>query len=102
VLIASKEGGVDIEEVAASSPDAILYEPIDIGTGLTSEQAEKIVKKVGLGGDGEDTHVQMLLNLYDLFVKKDALLVEINPYAEDAMSGCKFSYICSLKPCVVV
>ncbi|XP_043651281.1 succinate--CoA ligase [ADP-forming] subunit beta, mitochondrial isoform X2 [Drosophila teissieri] len=87
VLIASKEGGVDIEEVAASSPDAILYEPIDIGTGLTSEQAEKIVKKVGLGGDGEDTHVQMLLNLYDLFVKKDALLVEINPYAEDAMSG---------------
>ncbi|XP_039495837.1 succinate--CoA ligase [ADP-forming] subunit beta, mitochondrial isoform X2 [Drosophila santomea] len=87
VLIASKEGGVDIEEVAASSPDAILYEPIDIGTGLTSEQAEKIIKKVGLGGDGEDTHVQMLLNLYDLFVKKDALLVEINPYAEDAMSG---------------
>ncbi|EDV49851.1 succinate--CoA ligase [ADP-forming] subunit beta, mitochondrial isoform X2 [Drosophila erecta] len=87
VLIASKEGGVDIEEVAASSPDAILYEPIDIGTGLTTEQAEKIVKKVGLGGDGEDTHVQMLMNLYDLFVKKDALLVEINPYAEDAMSG---------------
>ncbi|XP_052836975.1 succinate--CoA ligase [ADP-forming] subunit beta, mitochondrial [Drosophila gunungcola] len=87
VLIASKEGGVDIEEVAASSPDAILYEPIDIGTGLTSEQAQKIIKKVGLGGDGEDTHVQMLMNLYDLFVKKDALLVEINPYAEDAMSG---------------
>ncbi|XP_017123990.1 succinate--CoA ligase [ADP-forming] subunit beta, mitochondrial isoform X2 [Drosophila elegans] len=87
VLIASKEGGVDIEEVAASSPDAILYEPIDIGTGLTCEQAQKIIKKVGLGGDGEDTHVQMLMNLYDLFVKKDALLVEINPYAEDAMSG---------------
>ncbi|XP_037719001.1 succinate--CoA ligase [ADP-forming] subunit beta, mitochondrial isoform X2 [Drosophila subpulchrella] len=87
VLIASKEGGVDIEEVAASSPEAILYEPIDIGTGLTCEQAQKIVKKVGLGGEGEDTHVQMLMNLYDLFVKKDALLVEINPYAEDAMSG---------------
>ncbi|XP_016978923.1 succinate--CoA ligase [ADP-forming] subunit beta, mitochondrial isoform X2 [Drosophila rhopaloa] len=87
VLIASKEGGVDIEEVAASSPDAILYEPIDIGTGLTCEQAQKIIKKVGLGGEGEDTHVQMLMNLYDLFVKKDALLVEINPYAEDAMTG---------------
>ncbi|KRK03216.1 succinate--CoA ligase [ADP-forming] subunit beta, mitochondrial isoform X1 [Drosophila yakuba] len=97
VLIASKEGGVDIEEVAASSPDAILYEPIDIGTGLTSEQAEKIVKKVGLGGDGEDTHVQMLLNLYDLFVKKDALLVEINPYAEDAMSGCFFALDAKLR-----
>ncbi|XP_039495835.1 succinate--CoA ligase [ADP-forming] subunit beta, mitochondrial isoform X1 [Drosophila santomea] len=97
VLIASKEGGVDIEEVAASSPDAILYEPIDIGTGLTSEQAEKIIKKVGLGGDGEDTHVQMLLNLYDLFVKKDALLVEINPYAEDAMSGCFFALDAKLR-----
>ncbi|XP_017123988.1 succinate--CoA ligase [ADP-forming] subunit beta, mitochondrial isoform X1 [Drosophila elegans] len=97
VLIASKEGGVDIEEVAASSPDAILYEPIDIGTGLTCEQAQKIIKKVGLGGDGEDTHVQMLMNLYDLFVKKDALLVEINPYAEDAMSGCYFALDAKLR-----
>nr|XP_017014264.1 succinate--CoA ligase [ADP-forming] subunit beta, mitochondrial [Drosophila takahashii] len=97
VLIASKEGGVDIEEVAASSPEAILYEPIDIGTGLTCEQAQKIVKKVGLGGEGEDTHVQMLLNLYDLFVKKDALLVEINPYAEDAMTGCFFALDAKLR-----
>ncbi|XP_068157693.1 succinate--CoA ligase [ADP-forming] subunit beta, mitochondrial isoform X1 [Drosophila tropicalis] len=87
VLIASKEGGVDIEEVAKESPDAIIYEPIDIAKGLTNEQAAKIVNKVGLGGDKADEHVQMLLNLYKLFVKKDALLVEINPYAEDAMTG---------------
>ncbi|XP_020818567.1 succinate--CoA ligase [ADP-forming] subunit beta, mitochondrial isoform X2 [Drosophila serrata] len=87
VLIASKEGGVDIEEVAASSPDAIIYEPIDIDAGLTCEQASRVIEKVGLGGEGEETHIKMLQNLYDLFVKKDALLVEINPYAEDAMSG---------------
>ncbi|EDV41881.1 uncharacterized protein Dana_GF17693, isoform A [Drosophila ananassae] len=87
VLIASKEGGVDIEEVAATSPEAILYEPIDIDTGLTSEQAQKIIQKVGLGGEGEEQHVEMLLNLYKLFVNKDALLVEINPYAEDALTG---------------
>ncbi|KAH8335378.1 hypothetical protein KR074_000611 [Drosophila pseudoananassae] len=87
VLIASKEGGVDIEEVAATSPEAILYEPIDIATGLTCEQAQKIIQKVGLGGEGEEQHVEMLLNLYKLFVNKDALLVEINPYAEDALSG---------------
>ncbi|XP_030374860.1 succinate--CoA ligase [ADP-forming] subunit beta, mitochondrial isoform X2 [Scaptodrosophila lebanonensis] len=87
VLIASKEGGVDIEEVAKENPDAILYEPIDIIKGLTEEQACKIVDKVGLGGDSADEHVQMLLNLYKLFVNKDALLVEINPYAEDAMTG---------------
>ncbi|KAH8376356.1 hypothetical protein KR200_004263 [Drosophila serrata] len=91
VLIASKEGGVDIEEVAASSPDAIIYEPIDIDAGLTCEQASRVIEKVGLGGEGEETHIKMLQNLYDLFVKKDALLVEINPYAEDAMSGCKFA-----------
>lgn len=90
MLIASKEGGVDIEEVAASSPDAILYEPIDIEKGLTKEQASKIIEKVGLG-DNSAEHVKMLLNLYKLFVEKDALLVEINPYAEDAMSGCKFT-----------
>lgn len=80
---------MDIEEVAATSPEAILYEPIDIGTGLTCEQAQKIIEKVGLGGEGEEQHVEMLLNLYKLFVNKDALLVEINPYAEDALTGCK-------------
>lgn len=93
-MIASKEGGVDIEEVAASSPDAILYEPIDIEKGLTKEQATKIIEKVGLN-DNADEHVCMLLNLYKLFVEKDALLVEINPYAEDAMSGCKLIALCS-------
>ncbi|XP_032596235.1 succinate--CoA ligase [ADP-forming] subunit beta, mitochondrial isoform X2 [Drosophila grimshawi] len=87
VLIASKEGGVDIEEVAKENPDAILYEPIDIVEGLTKEQACRMIEKVGLGGAGADEHIEMLMNLYKLFVKKDALLVEINPYAEDAMTG---------------
>lgn len=83
VLIASSQGGVNIEEVAAENPEAIVYEPIDINKGLSKEQAVKIARTVGLD-DHLDTTVQMLLNLYDLFVKKDALLVEINPYAEDA------------------
>lgn len=76
-------GGVNIEEVAAENPDAIIYEKIDIQTGLTKDQATKVAKTVGLDDHLEST-TQMLLNLYDLFVKKDALLVEINPYAEDA------------------
>lgn len=83
VLIASSQGGVNIEEVAAENPDAIIYEPIDINKGLSKEQAVKIAKTVGLD-DHLDSTAQMLLNLYDLFCKKDALLVEINPYAEDA------------------
>ncbi|KAG5673168.1 hypothetical protein PVAND_003236 [Polypedilum vanderplanki] len=83
VLIASSQGGVNIEEVAAENPDAIVYEPIDINKGLSKDQAMKIARTVGLD-DHLETTTQMLLNLYDLFVKKDALLVEINPYAEDA------------------
>lgn len=83
VLIASSQGGVNIEDVAAETPEAIIYEPIDINVGLSKEQALKIAKTVGLD-DHLDSTVQMLLNLYDLFCKKDALLVEINPYAEDA------------------
>lgn len=83
VLIASSQGGVNIEEVAAENPDAICYEPIDINKGLSKDQALKIARAVGLDDHLEST-AQMLLNLYDLFCKKDALLVEINPYAEEA------------------
>lgn len=83
VLIASSQGGVNIEEVAAENPDAIVYEPIDIKAGLQKAQAMAIAKKVGLEDHADET-AKMLLNMYDLFVKKDALLIEINPYAEDA------------------
>ncbi|CAH1960033.1 unnamed protein product [Acanthoscelides obtectus] len=83
VIIASSQGGVNIEEVAAENPDAILYEPIDIIKGLSKEQAEKVAVKVGLEKQKAKT-ADMLLKMYDLFVKKDALLIEINPYAEDA------------------
>lgn len=93
VIIASSQGGVNIEEVAAENPDAILYEPIDIVQGLTKEQAVKVAEKLGLGNVSEKI-AQTLLNMYDLFVKKDALLIEINPYAEDAFdtSKCEFKY----------
>lgn len=88
VLIASNQGGVNIEDVAAEHPEAILYEPIDIAKGLTKEQAVKIAEKVGLG-NVSDTIAQTLLNMYQLFIKKDALLIEINPLAEDAFDNSK-------------
>lgn len=83
VVIASSQGGVNIEDVAAENPDAILYEPIDVIQGLTREVALKVADKVGLK-DQRDNTADMLLKLYDLFLKKDALLVELNPYAENA------------------
>ncbi|XP_075235430.1 succinyl-coenzyme A synthetase beta subunit, ADP-forming [Lycorma delicatula] len=89
VLIASSQGGVNIEEVAAENPEAITYEPIDITKGLSKEQAVNIAVKVGLS-EKKDQTADMLLKLYDLFIKKDASLIEINPYAEDS-SGNYFS-----------
>lgn len=83
VVIASSQGGVNIEEVAAEDPEAIIYEPIDIVKGLSKEQAVRVAEKVGLGSVSDQIS-KMLLNMYDMFVKKDALLIEINPYAEDA------------------
>jgi succinyl-CoA synthetase beta subunit len=60
----------------------ILYEKIDAEKGLTKEQAEATCQKVGLCDQPAAT-IKMLMCLYQLFIKKDALLVEINPYAED-------------------
>lgn len=83
---------MNIEEVAAENPDAITYEPIDVMKGLTREQAEKVACIVGLQSQKEKT-ADMLLKMYDLFLKKDALLIEINPYAEDAGEICKLHFL---------
>lgn len=76
--------------MAAENPDAIIYEPIDIVAGLQVDQAKKIAAKLGLANI-EDQIVKLLTNMYELFITKDALLIEINPYAEDAFdtSKCK-------------
>lgn len=90
VLIASSHGGVNIEDVAAEDPSAIIYEPIDITQGLSKEQAMTVIRKVGLE-DVADNVLKVLMNMYDMFIKKDALLVEINPFAEDAGETCEYS-----------
>lgn len=92
-MIASSQGGVNIEEVAAEDPTAITYEPIDYMIGLTQEQAQKIVCKLGLD-DVADKIVPVLLNMYKLFVEKDALMVEINPFAEDICGDCEYYEPC--------
>lgn len=81
VLIASSKGGVNIEDVARESPEEIVYLPINQCKGLTPEAVICVVKKVGIQNTEETA--KMLCNLYALFVDKDALLVENNPYVED-------------------
>lgn len=74
--------------MAAENPDAIIYEPIDVICGLQPEQSKKIAAKLGLANI-EDKIVQLLDNMYKMFIEKDALLIEINPYAEDAFDTSK-------------
>ena len=83
VIIASSEGGVNIEETAEKNPDAIVKFPIDAVEGLSAEGARKVAVELGIHESKVDEVSQILLNLYQLFVTKDASMVEINPFAED-------------------
>merc|ERR1712226_1130764 len=83
VMIASSEGGVNIEEVAEKNPDAIVKIPIDIHKGFSKEAALDSAKKLGIPAAKLEEVSKVLLNLYDLFRTKDATMVEINPFAED-------------------
>lgn len=64
-----------------------MYEPIDIDKGITKEQTERIVSKLGLD-NVKDYISNIIINLYQLFLKKDALLLEVNPLAEDINGNC--------------
>ncbi|MBA4342276.1 MAG: ADP-forming succinate--CoA ligase subunit beta [Methylibium sp.] len=78
-FIASSEGGMDIEEVAHSTPEKIITEYIDPLVGLTAEQAKKIATAIGLTGHSVDQAVDLFQKLYKCYMDTDASLVEINP-----------------------
>lgn len=79
MIMACKEGGVDIEEIARKTPDKIIKEYVDISKGLSPFQARNIMFDLGLEKDLRSQGVKTLLNLYNLFRKYEAELVEINP-----------------------
>lgn len=83
VLVASNQGGMNIEEVAAKDPSAIITTPIPFDTGLTKDIALDIAKKLGFSSaDAEEQAAGIFVNLYKLYKEKDATQVEINPLAE--------------------
>lgn len=84
VIIASSQGGVNIEDVAAENPDAIVTEPIDIIKGVDRAAIERVVKKLGFSRETQDQAVDLMTKLYEVFIKTDASMVEINPMVEDA------------------
>ena len=82
-FLASTEGGVDIEAVAAKTPEKILKEPIDPAVGAQPYQARKIAYALGLGGNHLQPAVNLILAVYRAFVETDASLIEINPLIID-------------------
>ncbi|HEY6769146.1 MAG TPA: ADP-forming succinate--CoA ligase subunit beta [Candidatus Sulfotelmatobacter sp.] len=80
VFMASAAGGMDIEEVAAKTPDAILKQYIDPGMGLEAFQARKIAFQLGLKQPQINPAVQFLTSLYKAFLDTDSSLLEINPF----------------------
>lgn len=79
VLIASREGGVDIEQVAHSRPDAIVKEPFDPLLGLQAYQARNVAFRLGFSGRLALQAADIMLKLSRLFIEKDCTLAEINP-----------------------
>jgi succinyl-CoA synthetase beta subunit len=79
VLMVSAAGGMDIEEVAAKTPEQIHKEFIDPAVGLVPFQARKLAFALGLSGASVGKATKMMLSLYDAFVTTDASLLEINP-----------------------
>ncbi|UCC41446.1 MAG: ADP-forming succinate--CoA ligase subunit beta [Candidatus Aminicenantes bacterium] len=79
VVMASPEGGVEIEKVAAETPELIFKEYINPATGFAPFQARKLAFKLGLEGDTLKQGIKFIMGLYKAFQATDASLAEINP-----------------------
>ncbi|WP_321334794.1 ADP-forming succinate--CoA ligase subunit beta [Breoghania sp.] len=78
-FVASTEGGMDIEEVAAHTPEKILTLPIDPDAGVTAEAAGKVCDALKLEGAAREDGLKLFPILYKAFTEKDMSLLEINP-----------------------
>ncbi|MDS3907972.1 ADP-forming succinate--CoA ligase subunit beta [Staphylococcus hominis] len=78
-LMASEEGGTEIEEVAAKTPEKIFKETIDPVIGLSPFQARRIAFNINIPKESVNKAAKFLLSLYNVFVEKDCSIVEINP-----------------------
>jgi succinyl-CoA synthetase beta subunit len=83
VLVASADGGMNIEEVAASNPEAIIKHHIDINNGLSMDEALDIAARTGFPKEAQADAADFFCKLYKLFCEKDCTTVEINPMSED-------------------
>jgi succinyl-CoA synthetase beta subunit len=88
-MIVSSEGGMDIEEVAHSTPEKIITEIVDPATGLTEAQATMLAKAIGVPEGSVAQAVDVLQKVYKVYMDTDASLVEINPMILEGNGGIK-------------
>ncbi|THF81277.1 ADP-forming succinate--CoA ligase subunit beta [Cohnella fermenti] len=79
VLMGSEEGGTEIEEVAAHSPEKIIKEVVDPAIGLTTFQARRLAYAINIPNELVNKAIKFMLSLYAAFVDKDCSIAEINP-----------------------
>ena len=84
VVLASTEGGMDIESVAKNSPEKIIKIEINSQTGLTDIDCQNLGKKLNLSGSALSNFASTVNSLYQIFIEKDASLIEINPLIKDS------------------
>lgn len=82
LIIACAEGGTSIEDLAESHPEKIIKVPIDLETGITQSDIDKVVEGLTVSGDKKAAGEQIKA-LYNLFIDRDCTMVEVNPLAED-------------------
>ena len=82
VIVASPDGGVDIEEVAEKTPDRIKKVAVDIHTGVTDAIATELAEFLGFQGDLVAQCADQIQKLYKVFLEVDCLQLEVNPLAE--------------------
>ena len=79
VIIASGEGGTEIEETSVKNPEAIVKEQVSVLTGLKSYEALEVAKRIGIPAENRKEFAAILQKMYKLYVEKDCSLIEINP-----------------------
>ena len=70
VLVGSASGGMNIEEVAATNPEAIIKEHVDMKKGLGLDQAKRMAARMGFAGSSQDEAADYFVKMYNLFVEK--------------------------------
>src|SRR6476659_7670927 len=84
LAMCSKEGGMEIEQLAVERPEALARIEVDPNTGIDDAKADEIVAAAGFSGDDAAEIARVLQLLWQVYVKEDATLVEVNPLVKTA------------------